>query len=179
MITRLRSRLPFRARSALLPVFNFFRDLRDFVGTRFLACWCHYGFALGVQAGTYNDNALVFGSQVITTVTGAVSYIGEDIDVTAGSKRIETTDQNGVANKQAFMDEVPNGSATLQLATLTTVPPSRYDTFSLVPVGGGTAVFFVISEVGQKFQAAGETKVSIKMYLQLSKSGQSAQQEPA
>lgn len=145
-----------------------------FVTSAIAAAGLPVNYRLGTNpAGTYSDNGLVFGSQVVTI--NAITYVAEDIDLTAGSKRIETTNENGVPNKQAFMDEVPNGSLTLQLASAATLAPTRYQTLSLTPVGtGATAQTYIISEVGQKFEAAGETKVSVKVYLQLSVGGQAA-----
>ncbi len=168
MITRLRSLLSFRAQVALLPVFNFFTDLREFIGTAFLACWIRNGFALCTNpTGTFADGALIFGTQAITTVTGAKTFIASNIKIKRPSKRIETLGVAGVANKQAFMDEVPNGTLTLQLPDATTPAPARYDTFPLTPIGGGTAQVYIISEVGEEFESAGETKVPLTVYLAL------------
>ena len=67
----------------------------------------------------------------------------------------------GIVNKEVLIEQPFTGSATLQLAATTTVAPSIGDPFTLVPVGGGTALSCKVSKVGAKMSQDGETKVSI------------------
>jgi hypothetical protein len=53
------------------------------------------------------------------------------------------------------------GTATLQLASSSTPNVQVGDLFTLVQVGGGTAVNFLVSQVGQSFSQDAETKLNI------------------
>jgi hypothetical protein len=102
---------------------------------------------------------MAFGAQDITI--GTVTFVAENISYEDPSNWTVTKDSVGVPNKQHGVDDVPTGSATLQLPDTTTAPPAKYATFSLTPIGGGTAITVIISKVGQAFQQDGERKVNI------------------
>lgn len=110
-------------------------------------------------AGTKNDGGLVFGSQVVTI--DSVAYVAENISIDAPSTIIEQKNQYGVPSGQVIVEGFITGTATLQLASSTTAMPSIGDTFTLVQVGGGSGVNFLVSQVGQSFSQDAETKVNI------------------
>lgn len=110
-------------------------------------------------SGTYNDGGLVFGSQVVTIST--VAYVAESINVDRSTSAIEQKNEYGVTTGQVLIDQIPTGSMTLQLASSTTVAPSLGASFTLDPIGGGSAVDFLVSKVGEQFSQDGETKLSV------------------
>jgi len=110
-------------------------------------------------AGTKNDGGLVFGSQVVTI--DSVAYVAENISIDAPSTIIEQKNEFGVPKGQVIVEGFVTGTATLQLASSATAMPSIGDTFTLVQVGGGAAVNFLVSQVGQSFSQDAETKVNI------------------
>jgi hypothetical protein len=116
-------------------------------------------------AGTKNDGGVVFGSQVVTI--NSVAYVAENIDFDDPSKNIVRTNENGVPDGQVFIDDVASGSATLQLASASTVAPPKYAEFSITPVGGAAAITFIVTQVGQRYQSAGETKIPIQFRKKL------------
>jgi hypothetical protein len=110
-------------------------------------------------AGTKNDGGLVFGSQVVTI--DSVAYVAENISIDAPSTIIEQKDEYGVPSGQVIVEGFVTGTATLQLASSTTALPQIGDAFTLTQVGGGSAVYFLISQVGQSFSQDAETKVNV------------------
>lgn len=109
-------------------------------------------------SGTHNDGGLVFGSQVVTI--NSVAYIAESISVDKDTNVIEHSNEYGVPTGQVFIEQVPSGSMTLQLSGSTVAAPAIGSTVTLVPVGGGSAVSFLVKKVGESFSQDAETKVS-------------------
>jgi hypothetical protein len=109
-------------------------------------------------AGTTNDGGLVFGSQVVTI--DAVAYVAENISIDAPSTVIEQKDEYGVPSGQVIVEGFVTGTATLQLASSATVLPAIGDAFQITTIGG-TAVYFLVSQVGQAFSQDAETKCNI------------------
>lgn len=123
--------------------------------------------SLGVDpAGTHSDGGMVFGSQIVTTTTGGVAYIAEDIQVTDPSSRKERLNEVGVPNGAIYIDQAMTMDCTLQLATATTALPVKYDLLPIKPhpISTSTAISFIISEIGQAFKQDDETKVKVKGY---------------
>ena len=116
-------------------------------------------------SGTYNDGGLVFGSQVVSIVS--IAYVAESINVDKSTSVIEQKNEYGVPTGQVLIEQIPTGSMTLQLASSATVAPSIGNAFTLVPVGGGSSVTFLISKVGEQFSQDGETKLSVDFRKQL------------
>ena len=109
-------------------------------------------------AGTTNDGGLVFGSQVVTIDT--VAYVAENISIDAPSTVIEQKDEYGVPSGQVIVEGFVTGTATLQLASSATTLPAIGDAFQITTIGG-TAVYFLVSQVGQAFSQDAETKCNI------------------
>lgn len=115
--------------------------------------------------GTKFDGAMAFGSQIVAI--GAVNFVAEDITFTAGSEWVETKNENGVPTRATGKITTPTGSATLQLEDDETAPPALFGTFTLTPIGGGTAIPVIITEVGQEFKQGEERKVKVNIRKQL------------
>lgn len=116
-------------------------------------------------AGVHSDGALIFATQILTIAT--VTFIAEAISTDQDTKVLESMNQFGVPNKQVFIEQVRTATATLQLADAATVSPAIGATVPIVPVGGGSAVNFLIKKVGEAFQQDGETKVTIDLRKKL------------
>jgi hypothetical protein len=123
-------------------------------------------------AGTFRDGAMQFASQ--SSQINGVTYVFEKISVKHGQRRILQKDQNGVPSKKTHVVELSEGSATLQLPSATAPAPPRCAVaglnalFSLVPIGGGAPVNFLVEDVSEVFDHENETKCEITFALQLS-----------
>ena len=121
-------------------------------------------------AGTKNDGGVVFGSQVLSIADRDGSpqdYIAESFSLDDPSNWFVRKGVVGVPNGQFGVDDVPTGSATLQLEDDTVKLPKKYDEFSALEVGG-SSVDLIVARVGQAFTNDGETKVTIDIRAKLS-----------
>lgn len=121
-------------------------------------------------AGTKNDGGVVFGSQVLTIDdrTGTdQTYIADAFSLDDPSNWFVRKNEKGVPNGQVGIDDVPTGSATLQLADEDVKLPKKFAEFDAVEVGG-TAVTLIVAKIGQAFTSEGETKVTIDIRAKLS-----------
>lgn len=121
------------------------------------------------EAGTKNDGGVVFGSQVLTINDRDASpqtYIAESFSLDDPANWFVRKNEFGVPNGQVGIDDVPTGSATLQLEDDTVKLPKKYAEFTAVEVGG-TSVTLIVAKVGQAFTSEGETKVTIDLRAKL------------
>lgn len=95
---------------------------------------------------TYNDINVPFGSQVITSQ--GVTFVAENISFQEPSTTVERRDEDGDPSGQVTVPGFDNGTATLQLATTATVPPTIGATFTLTRNGGATIGCY-FSEIGE------------------------------
>lgn len=127
-------------------------------------------------AGTFNDGGLAFGSQSASVTPpgggSGVAFIFEKISLKRPTKQTIRRNQVGVPNGQFFTVDVMKTTATIQLPTATTAAPALFSSVPLVPIGGGTAIVFLISEVGEEFEHEGEQKVSVTLSQKLSGASQ-------
>lgn len=93
--------------------------------------------------------------------TGGTVYIAENINLTHPSGLILRKNEIGEPSGQvAYSNDVRQFTATLQLATNTTVPPSKgWETTITFDATTGAEVFFV-HELGTVFGQEEETKVN-------------------
>lgn len=118
--------------------------------------------------GYFPDGTQAFGSQVLTIpTTDGVTYIAEEITPEWDGQWYVNKDQNGIPNNELGILMPFTGTATLQLATATTAPPTFGMPFTFVPCGGGTALAAKVSKVGTPFKQDGMTKVNISFRKQL------------
>ena len=113
-----------------------------------------------------------FASQ--TAQINGVTYVFEKISVKHPQRRILQKDQNGLPAKKVHVVDLSEGSATLQLPAANSPAPPRAAVagtnaaFTLVPIGGGTPVSFLVEDVSEIFDHENETKCDITFSLQLS-----------
>jgi hypothetical protein len=69
------------------------------------------------------SNTLPWGSRVLTIAT--VTFIAENFEVTSPTNVIERMDEVGNPNGAVAIDKARTGTATLQLASESTVVPAR------------------------------------------------------
>lgn len=93
--------------------------------------------------------------------------MAEEIDIRDGSREIDAHNEFGVPSKQALVRTKMRGTLTLQCPSSTVAAPAKFATVPLVPIGGGTALNFLIQEVGQRFTHMGETKIPISVVEKL------------
>src|ERR1700736_2338030 len=116
-------------------------------------------------AGTFQDGAMQFGSQ--SSQINGVTYVFEKISVKHPQRRLLQRDQNGVPIKKTHIVDLSEGTATLQLPSATAPAPPRCAVsglnalFSLVPMGGGAAISFLVEEVSEVYDHEGEAKCDI------------------
>jgi hypothetical protein len=114
------------------------------------------------MSAAYNDGAVPYGSRIlsiINTTTGAtaVVFVAENVSIQRPTNIIERKDENDEPSGQVLVKNFNTGSATLQLATSTTVPPDEGATFSITLDSVRGSETFVVSEVGQ-VESQGEAK---------------------
>jgi hypothetical protein len=116
--------------------------------------------------GTFNDGGIKFVRQLISLkdVTGATTqYIVKKGNLKNGIKRVVSTNQNDVENKQALMDKIPEGKLTLQFVNETDNPPGTKQYATVIDTTGTTQAI-LIGEVGQEFSAGEEAMVDVDIY---------------
>jgi hypothetical protein len=106
----------------------------------------------------FNDGAIPFGVQVVTI--GASGFVAENLSYTEPSNIIERRDEDGDPSGQVIIPGFGSGSATLQLAAITWVVPTRGATFNVLRKSGAT-FGAIISEVGESYSQLEAVKVNI------------------
>lgn len=120
-------------------------------------------------AGTKNDGGVVFGSQVLSIDDrddNPQDYIADAFSLDDPSNFFVRKNEVGVPNGQVGIDDVPTGTATLQLEDSTVKLPKKYAEFTATEVGG-SSITLIVAKVGQAFQSEGETKVTIDIRAKL------------
>lgn len=122
-----------------------------------------------------NDGTVQYGSKVLsigTLATGpvinsGVSYVADNITVNRPGKTIERTNEIDEPSGQVSYKGFVTGTATLQIATGSTLIPEHGQAFILTIFDGdGTPSAnvieaFYIDSVDQPYEKSGETKVNI------------------
>lgn len=123
-----------------------------------------------------NDGTVQYGSMVLAigtltagsppTLGTTVNYIADNVDISRPSKTIERTSEIDEPNGQVSYLTFVTGSATVQLATGSTLAPQfgRGFTLSVFDTDNSGAVdveFFYIDSVSTPFVKDGERKVNI------------------
>ena len=92
----------------------------------------------------YNDGAAVTGSLELTI--NSVTYVADDLTLSAGSNKVVEYDEDGIPSRQVFYPEVPSLSGTLQAAaSATATPPVQTDFTIATGDGAGT---WILETVG-------------------------------
>jgi hypothetical protein len=114
------------------------------------------------MAAFTNDGSIPYGSKVLTI--GAVAYIADDINVSRPSKKISRTNQIDEPAGSVNYDDFATFTATLQLATTSTVPPAKGATCTVTfDATTGSETWFVFDRT-EPFQKDQETKVQVTMH---------------
>ncbi len=106
-----------------------------------------------------NDGVLVFGTQLITIGT-LVGLIADDIDLDDPTAILTRKDNVGQPAAEVLMDEVMNGTATIQMPSATVVLPAKGTYFTLTDVTG-TVLHFKVVKFGRKYGNDKETKIPL------------------
>lgn len=104
-----------------------------------------------------NDGTVQYGSRVLTI--NGVDYVADNCEVTRPSKTIERTNEIDEPSGQVSYEGFVTGSATLQLATGSTVIPILGQEFSTT--FGASSETFYIDSVTQPESKDAEKKVNI------------------
>jgi hypothetical protein len=121
-----------------------------------------------------NDGAVQYGTRILSigvenagTITTPVTYVAENFSVNRPTKVIERTDELDKPNGQVIYETFVTGSATLQLASATTLEPRNgmgFKVTGLIKDDTGTTdadEVFLISDVGRVEGQGAERKVNI------------------
>lgn len=124
-----------------------------------------------------NDGTVQYGSHVLAigtvtagnppTVTGTTNYVADNITINRPGKTIERTNEIDEPSGQVSYGGFVTGSATLQLATASTLVPKLGQGFSLNTGfdpdadGDSDAEVFYIDSIDQPFSKDSERKVNI------------------
>jgi hypothetical protein len=118
------------------------------------------------MAAFKNDGTLPYGSKVLTVGSasggaGGTTYVAENINLTHPSGLILRKNEIGEPSGQVgFNNDVRQFTCVLQLASTSTVPPSKgWETTVTLDATSGAEVFF-LQELGSTFGQEEETKVS-------------------
>ncbi|MEN3369941.1 MAG: hypothetical protein V7609_2084 [Verrucomicrobiota bacterium] len=106
-----------------------------------------------------------FASQSVTI--NSVAYILKNIKVKRGRRRIVQPGVSGAPAQKMHIATLTEGSATAQLAASTTVAPAQDQVFTIVQIGGGSAVNFVTEDVEDMYEIEGETLCDITFSAKL------------
>lgn len=82
------------------------------------------------MAVIHNDGTVQYGSVVLTIPTSGVTYVANQCEVTRPTKKITRVNELGEPSGWATVADFATGSATLQLASGSTVYPQIGDTFT-------------------------------------------------
>ncbi len=94
------------------------------------------------------DGSQQYGTPTITTVTGAVAYKLNSLNITRPISEALDHDVSGNPQRQRFTANVSELTADAQLATSSTVLPVFGDTFSLNVDAAYGAELWIITQVG-------------------------------
>jgi hypothetical protein len=106
------------------------------------------------MAAFKNDGSIPYGSKVLTI--NSVAYVAENFDVTRDAKTIDRENEVGEPSGQIGIATVPTATATLQLATTSTVQPLQGNTCSVTcdsVIGAETWIVWTTSRVFAKDEA--------------------------
>jgi len=116
----------------------------------------------------YNDGSIPYGSQVVTllattTATTGTTYIADNINFSDPSKEINRTDQLDEPSGSVNYEDFERATATLQLATSSTPPPTKGYVCQLTQPGGTQVWYFVFDrELPVAKDAAHVANVTLK-----------------
>lgn len=113
-----------------------------------------------------NDSSVQYGSRVLTIGSadggaGGVAYVADNITIERGAKTIERTNEIDEPSGQVSYPTFVSGSATLQLASGSTVVPQQGYEFASTFITALGSEEFYIETISQPFTKDGETKVNI------------------
>lgn len=111
----------------------------------------------------YADGNFPFGSQIVTL--NGIDYVAEEINFEEPTNEKDRHDQVGNVNAALYQSQKITGTMTLQLASLTTPIPNRFDIVNLIYRNAPKA--FLVVKVGQpqKFDDFRKIQVEIREKL--------------
>lgn len=115
------------------------------------------------MADRINDGSVQFGSRSLTI--NGTDYATDDFSFETTSSEIVRTNEFEVPSGRVTFKGTTSGSATLQLASASTVIPSFGDQFT-EDVGLATSIW-TITNVGRTESKGGETKVPVSFVLNI------------
>lgn len=109
----------------------------------------------------FQDGTQAFGIPDSPLTIASVTYIAEDITLSAPTTVVEIKDPNGIPTGQVLIPQVITGSAKMQLATAATIMPTLGGTFTLQ---GAT---FYVSETGKAYTQGGYVYSNITFRMKI------------
>lgn len=109
----------------------------------------------------FQDGTQAFGIPDSPITVNSVTYIAEDINLSAPTTVVEIKDPNGIPTGQVLIPQVITGTAKLQFASSSTARPPLGNTFTLQ-----SAVFYV-SEVGTAYTQGGYVYANISFRMKI------------
>jgi hypothetical protein len=128
------------------------------------------------MAAFRNDGTVQYGSMVLSigavtagsppTIGTTVSYVADNVEISRPGKTIERTNEIDEPSGQLSYAGFVTGSATIQLATSSTLVPGLGRGFTLTVFdtdnsGATDAEFFYIDSISTPYAKDGERKVNI------------------
>ena len=109
----------------------------------------------------FQDGTQAFGISASPITVNAVTYIAEDINISHPTTVVEIKAPTGVPTGAVVIPEANTGTATLQLATGSTVVPSVTGTFTMF---GAT---WILTEVGEVYTQGQYVKVNVSFRMKI------------
>jgi len=113
------------------------------------------------MAAIHNDGTVQYGSVELTIPTAGVAYIANRCEVTRPTKKIMRVDELGEPDGFVLVADFVTGSATLQLASGSTVYPQLGDVFTHTFDSETGSESWVVSSTGQPLEAEGQKFITI------------------
>jgi len=113
------------------------------------------------MAAIHNDGTVQYGSVVLTIPTAGVTYIANQCEVTRPTKIIQRLNELGEPSGWVSVSDFATGTATLQLASGSTVYPQLGDTFTHTFDSEIGSESWNVTQTGQPLTAEGQKFITI------------------
>jgi hypothetical protein len=104
------------------------------------------------MALSYNDGQLSIGTYILALSSsvgvGKGTYIAENVDHTLATTAVVRNNEVGEYSSGAWIPEQETGTATLQLATTSSLLPARGDVFNISWWSGSASQKYTVTQVG-------------------------------
>lgn len=117
------------------------------------------------MAALLNDGSIPYGSKVFTI--NSVTYVAEDISIDDAAQKIDRKNEVGEPSGRVLVQDYVEGTATLQLASTSTAPPTNGMTFTQDLQHTGTNQTWALLKISPTFKQDEAQKVNVSFYKKI------------